>query len=351
MFVHSRLFLELIGELDGGRIIAGIYGGGVCVMRKGLVIVLVVFAVLFTGIAQTGSANAAKLVYKVRPGDTFWLLSQRFEVSVGQIKAESNYWSNNLYVGQSLGIPVNGSYTNSGNLIYTVKSGDTLWKLSQKYGVSVFSISRYNNLLSDYLNVGDVLVLPTAGGSSVGNKQKTYTVQKGDTLWLIAQKYGINVSDITKVNNLTSDYLYVGQTLIIPEKSSFSNSSPANNGNSWFPEEEVRLLARIIEAEAGGESILGQVAVGAVVMNRVRSPQFPNTLSGVLYQSLAFESVSNGYFHKVTGTRYMEVARRAMAGEDPTRGALFFYNPVGVTSQWILSRKVLCVIGNHRFAI
>ena len=113
----------------------------------------------------------------------------------------------------------------------------------------------------------------------------------------------------------------------------------------------MRLLARIIEAEAGGESILGQVAVGAVVMNRVRSPQFPNTLSGVLYQSLAFESVSNGYFHKVTGTRYMEVARRAMAGEDPTRGALFFYNPVGVTSQWILSRKVLCVIGNHRFAI
>lgn len=317
-------------------------------MRKRLMIVLVMFVVLVAGIGQMSSADAAGLTYRVRFGDTFWLLSQRFEVSAGQIKAASNYWSNDLVVGQILTIPVSGGYTNCGNLIYTVRSGDTLWRISQKYGVSTASIVSLNNLTSDYLSVGEVIVLPTSRSSNTGSKQKNYTVQRGDTLWLIARKYGMSVSDITKANNLTSDYLYVGQTLLIPDNPKSVAPSPANGGTS---EADVRMLARIIEAEAGGESTLGQLAVGAVVMNRVRSSEFPNTLSGVLYQHLAFESVSNGYFNKVTGDRYMKVARRAASGEDPTGGALYFYNPVGITSKWILSRKVVLVIGNHRFAM
>jgi LysM repeat protein len=164
-------------------------------MRKRLMIVLVMFVVLVTSVGHISSANAAGLTYRVRFGDTFWLLSQRFDVSAGQIKAASNYWSNDLPVGQRLTIPVNGSYTNSGNLIYAVRSGDTLWRISQKYGVSIASIVSLNNLNSDYLNVGEVIVLPTSGDSSGSSndgssQQRHYTVQRGDTLWLIARRYG-----------------------------------------------------------------------------------------------------------------------------------------------------------------
>lgn len=117
-------------------------------------------------------------------------------------------------------------------------------------------------------------------------------------------------------------------------------------------ESEVYLLARIIVAEAEDQPYKGKVAVGAVVINRVKSGKFPNTIRGVIYQRGQFSPVSNGRFYRVNVTAEdIEAARDALRGEDPTYGSLFFYAPGIVKSGWIRSRTVKTVIGDHNFAI
>lgn len=112
---------------------------------------------------------------------------------------------------------------------------------------------------------------------------------------------------------------------------------------------DVDLLARLISAEARGEPYSGQVAVGAVVLNRVESPAFPNTMSGVIYQSGAFSCINDGQFWKPVADSAYKAAREAINGADPSGGAIYYYNPRTATSKWILSRRVLTTIGNHRF--
>ncbi len=113
---------------------------------------------------------------------------------------------------------------------------------------------------------------------------------------------------------------------------------------------DYELLARVIAGEARGEPYLGKVAVGAVVMNRVKSPLFPKTIAGVVYEMWAFTSVYDGQINVPPDRESYVAAQEAMAGRDPTYGALYFYNPARVTSPWIFSRPVTVVIGNHWFA-
>ena len=111
----------------------------------------------------------------------------------------------------------------------------------------------------------------------------------------------------------------------------------------------VELLARLISAEARGELYTGQVAVGAVVMNRTRHPSFPSTISGVIYQRGAFSCIDDGQFWQPIADSAYRAAREALAGSDPTGGAIYYYNPAKTTNKWIWSRPVLTVIGSHRF--
>lgn len=112
------------------------------------------------------------------------------------------------------------------------------------------------------------------------------------------------------------------------------------------------LLARLVYAEARGESYKGKVAVAAVVLNRVRSSSFPNSISGVIYQNNAFESVTNGSISQTPDSDCLRAAREAMNGWDPTGGCLYFYNAAQVSSgSWIHTRTVKTVIGNHSFAV
>ena len=112
---------------------------------------------------------------------------------------------------------------------------------------------------------------------------------------------------------------------------------------------DLQLLARIISAEARGEPYQGQVAVGAVVLNRVRHPSFPDTLSGVIYQTDAFTAVSDGQFDQPVAESAYRAAQEAMNGSDPSGGALYYFNPATATSAWIWSRPLIVTIGNHRF--
>lgn len=113
---------------------------------------------------------------------------------------------------------------------------------------------------------------------------------------------------------------------------------------------DVNLLARCIYAEARGEPYTGMVAVGAVVLNRVRSPKFPNTISGVIYQPWAFTAVNDGQINMTPNDQAYKAARDALNGWDPTNGCLYYYNPATATSKWIWSLKVELKIGRHSFA-
>lgn len=122
-----------------------------------------------------------------------------------------------------------------------------------------------------------------------------------------------------------------------------------DNSASQNASGDVALLARLISAEARGEPYSGQVAVGAVVLNRIESPSFPNTMSGVIYQSGAFSCLQDGQFWgDVTDSAY-RAARDAINGWDPSGGAIYYFNPSTATSSWIWSRPLITVIGKHRF--
>ena len=112
---------------------------------------------------------------------------------------------------------------------------------------------------------------------------------------------------------------------------------------------DIDLLAQLISAEARGEPYIGQVAVGAVVMNRMESPAFPSSMSGVIYQSGAFSCLLDGQFWEPVADSAYKAAQEAMNGADPSGGALYYYNPKTATSQWIFSRPIITTIGNHRF--
>lgn len=126
-----------------------------------------------------------------------------------------------------------------------------------------------------------------------------------------------------------------------------------SGGGSYggFSESDVQLLAKIISAESRGEPYQGQVAVGAVIMNRIAHPSFPNTLSGVIYQQGAFSCLYDGGIHAAVADSAYQAAREAINGSDPTGGAVYYYNPAKTTNQWIWSRQVVAVIGAHHFAI
>ena len=121
----------------------------------------------------------------------------------------------------------------------------------------------------------------------------------------------------------------------------------SNSGNT----SDVQLLARAINGEARGEPYEGQVAVGAVILNRVKDSKFPNTIAGVIYQSGAFTAVSDGQINVPIeeGATVVKAARDALNGWDPTDGAIYYFNPATATNKWIWSRPLIKTIGKHRF--
>ena len=121
----------------------------------------------------------------------------------------------------------------------------------------------------------------------------------------------------------------------------------ASSGSS----SDIQLLARAINGEARGEPYEGQVAIGAVILNRVKDSRFPNTIAGVIYQSGAFTAVSDGQINQAMEDEatVMKAARDAMNGWDPTDGAVYYFNPATATNKWIWSRPLIKTIGKHRF--
>ena len=179
-----------------------------------------------------------------------------------------------------------------------------------------------------------LIILPQATSAA------THTVKYGDTVWLISQKYGVAPSDLIKLNHLKSTSIYPGQVFQIPSVTAA----------------EKDLLARLVRAEAVGEPYAGKVAVAVVVLNRVASSDFPDTIKGVIYETYengkiyAFSPVENGEINKPADATSIRAVEEAIALRGTGNGSLFFYNPSTSTSSWITSRPVTVTIRNHVFA-
>ena len=163
------------------------------------------------------------------------------------------------------------------------------------------------------------------------------------------------VKKFQKKNGLTADGI-VGkatyEALGMNESAKVLGGSTSNNqSNSTYTNSDLYLLAKCIYAEARGESYTGQVAVGAVILNRVKSSAFPNTIAGVIYQQHAFTAVSDGQINLEPDKTALNAASDAMNGWDPTYGCIYYYNPAVATSSWIFGRKTVTTIGKHVFAI
>ncbi|WP_430000676.1 cell wall hydrolase [Metabacillus fastidiosus] len=177
------------------------------------------------------------------------------------------------------------------------------------------------------------------GPQSEASAATTYQVKSGDTLWLIGKKYGVPVQSLLAQNKKSSSQLFVGERLTIP--TTLTNA-------------EKDLLARLVNAEAKGEPYAGKVAVASVVLNRVKSDLFPNSVQSVIYQKVgghyAFTPVQNGEINKPASVEAKRAVNEALAFQGMGNGSLYFYNPKISTSKWIFSRPVTVTIGNHRFA-
>ena len=147
-----------------------------------------------------------------------------------------------------------------------------------------------------------------------------------------------------KKNGLTADGIAGPATL---KAMGIYSSSTSSSGK--YSQSDINLLARIISAESRGEPYSGQVAVGAVVLNRVAHPSFPDTISGVIYQKGAFTALTDGQFNQPVAESCYKAAQDAMNGWDPSGGAIYYYNPSTATNQWIRSRPVVATIGKHTF--
>lgn len=173
-------------------------------------------------------------------------------------------------------------------------------------------------------------------------KEKGYFNSKVDGIFGTITKKA--VEKFQKSSGLTVDGIAGKNTL-----KALGIADANNNSYGGYSSQDFDLLVRIISAEARGEPYSGQVAVGAVVLNRIEHPSFPDTLSGVIYQKGAFSCLDDGQFYEPIADSCYSAARDAINGLDPSGGAIYYYNPITATNKWIQSRKIITTIGKHRF--
>lgn len=259
---------------------------------------------------------------------------------------------------------------------YTVVTNDSVYKISQLFKVPTDTIIQDNSLSNaDSINPGQILYVSAL----------EYKVKSGDTLTKIANNYKVTLTNLRKANHISGSIIKVGQKLIIPGvkpaggtatgTGSNGTSSGATNGTGTgtssgattgtgaganngsvavipYSNSEVDLLARLIEAEASGESYQAKVAVGGVVINRVQSGEWASTITDVVYQKYEqyyqFTPVENGMINKPASGDSVKAAWAALDGSDPSNGGIYYYDG-STTNQWITSKTVTAQIGNLTF--
>lgn len=173
--------------------------------------------------------------YVVQKGDTLYSIANKLGTTVSELKKENNLTSNTLQIGEVLRIPTKEIYEEEEN-IYIVKKGDSLYSIANKYNTTVEELKRINNLTSNILSIGQVLKLPSDKESNIEKEENTisYTVQKGDSLYSIARKYDTTIDRIKDLNNLTTNLLSIGQVLLIPTDTNLETTYTVQKGDSLY---------------------------------------------------------------------------------------------------------------------
>lgn len=207
-------------------------------------------------------------------------------------------------------------------------------------GLSVLTVHAVNN--NDFFNLDNAVTTATVSeNKAIQKKLKDLGYYKSAVDGIIGPISKTAIRKFQKDYGLKVDGIVGPQTL----------KALGISTGKYQSSSDVYLLAKCVYAEARGEPYVGQVAVAAVILNRVKSPDFPNTISGVIYQPWAFTAVNDGQIKLEPNSTAYQAAQDALNGWDPTYGCLYYYNPVKATSKWIFSRKIVTTIGKHTFAI
>jgi len=276
-------------------------------------------------------------------------------------------------------------------LIYVVQNGDTISNIATDYNTTVKELLTNNHIENAAkINIGDELVIKKDNNEksdslnmdyrfsfeqnnqedfqlNVGknysvrynpeqplpevnippDKIITYYVDSGDTLYDLANNFNTSVGVIMALNNMGNSIIRKGEKLQLP----IFNLSKKQVLAKTVSDSDIELMARTIHGEARGEPYMGQVAVGAVIINRVLSNQFPDTIKGVIYQQNQFTAVADGQIHYAPNSTAYRAARDSLSGTDPTLGSLYYYNPdTAKNKSFFASRQFVVSIGQHIFA-
>jgi spore germination cell wall hydrolase CwlJ-like protein len=222
---------------------------------------------------------------------------------------------------------------------YTVKANDSLTSISKLFKTSVKSLKYSNNFEENSLSTGDKIYVPA----------RVYKVKSGDTLFKLAKKYDIPLANLQRANWKTGNSIDPGEKLIIP------GVKPSKNYDVVIPysSKEHGLLARLIEAEAAGESMQAKIAVGAVVVNRVQSGDWASTITGVINQKFGeyhqFTPVKIGTINNTPSADSKRAAWIALFGSDPSNGAIFYFDHSS-KNEWLWSKPQTAAIDQMIYA-
>lgn len=249
-----------------------------------------------------------------------------------------------------------------------IQEGDTLWSLADKYEMSLEELTQINQIqYPDHIRVGQKLMIQ-AQKQNTDQPQSHSQLQKDNLEKDNPEKqipeevktFEFHIEEASRLSRGQQAAEHPLQEQVLNEQVANEQSkkiietAQAPKKETFIVEvaqSEIDLLARVIYAEARGEDFEGQVAVGAVVLNRLKSSGFPDTIHDVVYQRGAFTAVVDKQIHLTPNEEAYKAAEAALRGEDPTGGALFYFNPKTATDQWIKSRAVIKTIGNHTFSI
>jgi LysM repeat protein len=330
---------------------------------------------LVVGLVLSGGGVAvAQEVYVVRSGDSLSKIANRFGITVADLKAANGLAPGRrgdlIMIGQQLTIPAQDSSTDTGlptpTRSYTVVAGDSLSRIAGRFGTTAAWLRQKNRISGDLIVPGQVLVVPgvpaasapsatTVTGSSMRGRSRgtdtstqprRYQVIRGDSLSGIAIKFNTTVSWLKNRNGLASDIIHPGDTLVVPGAAGANDPNPRAFPMGYTEQPamtasaaHLEVLARIVKGECSAlVPWEGKVAVAAVVLNRVRSSRFPNTIPGVAHQRKQFSCYNPGernrlYWGPIPDYAWA-AARAALRGEDPTHGCTYYFNPFLVRPSW-----------------